>query len=181
MKWHEIDDEELRLEQFRKIWKHHHTRSLRCERNEPQGPRFWHRKSHESFCGAAGAQPRGAFDARFARTSGIGCGAAIVDRVYNSAIRTKNGERMSAVWVITKIAVYAAILNAIYRQSYNFLFVLAQRPKTWIAVIGMIGTLNMALAFVLGWDPGVVSAATPKYCAAPTKRIFERKNARHDQ
>ena len=66
---------------------------------------------------------------------------------------------MNAVWVVAKIAGYTFVLVVLYRQSYNLLFVLARRPKTWIAVVGSIGALNMALAYAFGWDPRLVSAA----------------------
>jgi hypothetical protein len=67
---------------------------------------------------------------------------------------------MNAIWVIAKIVVYTAVLNVIYRQSYNLLFFLAQRPKTWIAVAGIIGFLNIGLVYSLGWDPRIVGTAT---------------------
>lgn len=66
---------------------------------------------------------------------------------------------MDAVWVAAKIAIYTFALVVLYRQSYNVLFFLARRPRTWIAVVGALGALNMALAYVLGWDSRLVSAA----------------------
>jgi hypothetical protein len=66
---------------------------------------------------------------------------------------------MITIWTIAKIAVYTFILVVLYRQSYNFIFFLAQRPKTWIAVVGALGVANMMLAYALGWAPRLVSAA----------------------
>jgi len=66
---------------------------------------------------------------------------------------------MNAVWVVSKIAIYTFVLVVLYRQSYNFLFFLARRPKTWIAVVGALGALNVVFAYALGWDPRLVSAA----------------------
>jgi hypothetical protein len=66
---------------------------------------------------------------------------------------------MNAVWVVSKIAIYTFVLSVLYRQSSNFLFILAHLPKTWIAVVGALGALNMAFAYALGWDPALVSAA----------------------
>jgi hypothetical protein len=66
---------------------------------------------------------------------------------------------MNAVWVVSKIVIYTFVLVVLYRQSYNVLFFLARRPKTWIAVVGALGALNMAFAYALGSDPRLVSAA----------------------
>ena len=67
---------------------------------------------------------------------------------------------MSTIWIIAKIAIYTFFLVVLYRQSYNFLFVLTHRPKTWIAVVGLLGILNMGLAYTFGWNPRLVSTAT---------------------
>ena len=66
---------------------------------------------------------------------------------------------MNIVLIIAKIAIYSFVLVVLYRQSYNFLFFLAKRPKTWIAVVGVIGVINMGLAYVVGWDPRLLSSA----------------------
>ena len=67
---------------------------------------------------------------------------------------------MSVVWLIVKIAFYTFILSVLFRQTYNFLFVLAKRPAIWIGVVALLGVANMALASALSWDPRLVSAAT---------------------
>ena len=67
---------------------------------------------------------------------------------------------MSVVWLISKIALYTFILYALFRQTYNFIFVLAKRPTIWIAVVALLGVANMTLAYALSWDPRLVSAAT---------------------
>jgi hypothetical protein len=74
-------------------------------------------------------------------------------------VKFANMSLMDAVWAVPKIAIYTFVLVVLYRQSSNFLFLLARRPKTWIAVVGALGALNMALAYALGWDPRLVSAA----------------------
>jgi hypothetical protein len=51
------------------------------------------------------------------------------------------------------------VLVVLYRQSYDVLFFLARRPMTWIAVVGLLGISNMVLAYLLGWNPRLVSAA----------------------
>src|SRR6516164_2785173 len=76
-------------------------------------------------------------------------------------VKHTNMSLMNAAWAVPKIALYTFVLNVLYRQSYNFLFFLARRPKTWIAVVGALGALNMAFAYALGWDPRLVSAAVP--------------------
>ena len=67
---------------------------------------------------------------------------------------------MSVVWLIGKIAFYTFILNVLFRQTYNFIFVLAKRPTVWIGVVALLGVANMALAYALSWDPRLVGAAT---------------------
>ena len=67
---------------------------------------------------------------------------------------------MSVVWLIVKIAFYTFILSVLFRQTYNFLFVLAKRPAIWIGVVALLGVANMALASALSWDPRLASAAT---------------------
>jgi len=57
---------------------------------------------------------------------------------------------MSVVWLIGKIAVYTFILYALFRQTYNFSFVLTKRPTIWIAVAALLGVANMALAYAKG-------------------------------
>jgi hypothetical protein len=52
---------------------------------------------------------------------------------------------MSVVWLIGKIAFYTFILNVLFRQTYNFIFVLAKRPTVWIGVVALLGVANMAL------------------------------------
>jgi hypothetical protein len=74
-------------------------------------------------------------------------------------VKHANMSLMNAVWVVSKIAIYTFVLVVLYRQSSNFLFFLARRPKTWIAVVGALGALNMAFAYALGWDPRLVSDA----------------------
>ncbi len=66
---------------------------------------------------------------------------------------------MDTVWLIAKFIIYTFILSVLYRQSYNFLFFLARRPVIWIGVVGLLGISNMVLAYLLGWDPRLVSAA----------------------
>lgn len=66
---------------------------------------------------------------------------------------------MDTIWLIAKFVIYTFILSVLYRQSYNFVFFLARRPVTWISVVGLLGISNMVLAFLLGWDPRLVSAA----------------------
>jgi hypothetical protein len=66
---------------------------------------------------------------------------------------------MTVVWIIIKIVIYAQILSVIYRQSNNFIFILAQRPKTWILFVGILGITNMLVAYYLEWDPRLVGAA----------------------
>ncbi len=67
---------------------------------------------------------------------------------------------MSVVWLIVKIAIYIFILSVLFRQTYNFIFVLAKRPEVWIVVVALLGVANMGLAYALSWDPRLVSAAT---------------------
>lgn len=66
---------------------------------------------------------------------------------------------MDTVWLIAKIIIYIFVLNILYRQSYNFVFFFARRPLTWIGTVGLLGILNMVLAYLLGWDPRLVSVA----------------------
>lgn len=66
---------------------------------------------------------------------------------------------MNTFWLVVRFIIYTYVLVVMYRQSYNLLFFLARRPMTWIGVIGLLGILNMGLAYLLGWDPRLVSAA----------------------
>lgn len=66
---------------------------------------------------------------------------------------------MNIIWLIVKFIIYTYVLAVLYRQSYNFLFFLARRPITWIGFVGLLGISNMVLAYLLGWDPRLVSAA----------------------
>lgn len=66
---------------------------------------------------------------------------------------------MNTVWLIVKFIIYTYALIMLYRQSYNLLFFLARRPITWIGFVGFLGISNMALAYLLEWDPRLVSAA----------------------
>lgn len=67
---------------------------------------------------------------------------------------------MNTFWLIAKIAIYTTILNVLYRQTYNFIFVLARRPVAWILTIAALGAANMVLAYALAWDPRLVITAT---------------------
>lgn len=67
---------------------------------------------------------------------------------------------MSTLWLIAKIAIYTIVLNVLYRQTYNFIFVLARRPVAWILTIAALGVANMVLAYALAWDPSLVITAT---------------------
>lgn len=67
---------------------------------------------------------------------------------------------MSTLWLIAKFFIYTFILTVLYRQSYNLLFFLARLPSVWIGVVGLLGILNMVLAYILGWDPRLVGAST---------------------
>ena len=70
---------------------------------------------------------------------------------------------MDTIWRIAKFIIYTFILNVVYRQSYNFLFFLARRPVIWIGVVGLLGISNMLLAYLLGWDPRLVSKCGRRY------------------
>lgn len=67
---------------------------------------------------------------------------------------------MGIIWIILKIAIYTYILNVLLRQTYNFIFILWRKPAIWIGVVAFLSAANMLLAFVLSWDPALVSAAT---------------------
>lgn len=58
---------------------------------------------------------------------------------------------MTLVWLITKTILYVFVLNVVFRQSFNFIFVLARRPKTWILLVGLLGFFNIALAYAMEW------------------------------
>ena len=66
---------------------------------------------------------------------------------------------MDVVWLIGKIAFYTFILNVLFAQTYNFVFVLAKRPTAWIGAVAFLGVANMALAYALSWEPRLVSSA----------------------
>lgn len=65
---------------------------------------------------------------------------------------------MDIVWLIVKFIVYTFVLSALYRHSYNFIFFFARRPVTWIGAVGLLGILNIVLAYLLKWEPNFVSA-----------------------
>jgi hypothetical protein len=64
------------------------------------------------------------------------------------------------VWLIGKIVFYNSILNVLFAQTYNFVFVRAKRPTAWIGVVAVLGVANMALAYALSWDSRLVGVAT---------------------
>lgn len=66
---------------------------------------------------------------------------------------------MNAAWLVAEFVIYTFALVVLYRQSYNFLFLLARCPVTWIVVVGLLGILNMTVAYWFGWDPPLVGAA----------------------
>ncbi|MGE4534428.1 hypothetical protein [Halomonas sp.] len=66
---------------------------------------------------------------------------------------------MSTIWLIVNFLFYTLIINVLYRQSYNLLFFVVRCPITWVGVAGLLGISNMVLAYVMGWDPRLVSAA----------------------
>jgi hypothetical protein len=66
---------------------------------------------------------------------------------------------MAIIWIIAKIAIYTFVLNILFRQTYNFIFFLWQKPAVWIGVLAFLGVANMSFAFGLSWDPSIVSSA----------------------
>jgi hypothetical protein len=81
-------------------------------------------------------------------------------RIRLNIVSSQRRGHVSVVWLIVKIATYIFILNVLFRQTYNFIFVLAKRPAVWIVVVALLGVANMGLAYALSWDPRLVSAAT---------------------
>jgi hypothetical protein len=66
---------------------------------------------------------------------------------------------MNTIWIIIKIATYTFILNIVFRQTYNFIFLIWRMPTAWIGIVTSLGIANVILAFELSWDPGIVSSA----------------------
>ena len=66
---------------------------------------------------------------------------------------------MSVVWFITKLALFAFVLNVLLRQSYNLIFFLGRRPVAWIWTVGLLGFLTVASAALLGWSNNLVAWA----------------------
>jgi hypothetical protein len=66
---------------------------------------------------------------------------------------------MAIIWMILKIAIYTFVVHVVFRQTYNFVFILWQKPRLWILIIAILSIANMLLAFSLSWNPSLVSAA----------------------
>ena len=69
-------------------------------------------------------------------------------------------EDMISFWIIAKIVIYTFALNVLYRQTYNFIFVLASRPVIWVFIVAVLGLANMILAYTMAWDPRLVITVT---------------------
>jgi hypothetical protein len=56
---------------------------------------------------------------------------------------------LNIVLFILLVAIFATLLNIVFRQSYNFIFLLGQRPTLWIFAVGILGLAWMAIGLVL--------------------------------
>jgi hypothetical protein len=66
---------------------------------------------------------------------------------------------MDILWIILKIAIYTYILNVIFSQLYNFVFMFWRKPVAWIFLVSVLSILHMAIAYSLAWNPRSVSCA----------------------
>jgi len=63
---------------------------------------------------------------------------------------------MTTLWIVVNVLIYTFILNVLYRQTYNLIFILAKRPLTWVLVISIIGIINVIFAYMMSWNPRTV-------------------------
>jgi macrocin-O-methyltransferase TylF-like protien len=49
-------------------------------------------------------------------------------------------------------------LNVIFRQSYNFVFLVFKQPVLWTFLVGLLGIGYMLLAFELSWNPRIIGS-----------------------
>jgi hypothetical protein len=66
---------------------------------------------------------------------------------------------MEILLTVLKIFIYTWILRVALAQTNNLIFMLWRRPLLWIALLALVGILNMWLAFELNWNPGIVSCS----------------------
>jgi hypothetical protein len=57
--------------------------------------------------------------------------------------------QMAIIWLIAKIAIFAVILNVLFRQTYNFIFFRWRKPAVWIGVLALLGVAGASFAFAL--------------------------------
>jgi hypothetical protein len=67
--------------------------------------------------------------------------------------------KMAIIWLIAKIAIFAVILNVLFRQTYNFIFFRWRKPTVWIGVLALLGVPGASFAVGLSLKTSNVSFA----------------------
>ncbi len=62
---------------------------------------------------------------------------------------------MNWILVIIGIIVFGFIINVLLKQSYNFVFFLGKKPKTWIIICGIIAILAWWLSASFNWSVSI--------------------------
>jgi hypothetical protein len=82
---------------------------------------------------------------------------------------------MSAIWFLAKLALFAFVLSVLLRQSYNLIFFAGRKPVLWIASVGTLGFVIVAIAALLHWSSTLVAWA---YMLALALNVPGFRNAR---
>jgi len=79
------------------------------------------------------------------------------------------------------IAVMVAVLNILFRQSYNILFFAFGQPHIWIAVVAVLGFLWIGLGTIsaIGLNGAVWSATIALLLNIPPQRSINREDMAH--
>ena len=65
---------------------------------------------------------------------------------------------MTFAFGLIKFVVYTFMLNVVYRQLSNVLFILLGRPRLWLAVTGCLGFFPVLTTYLMGGDPRLITA-----------------------
>ena len=67
---------------------------------------------------------------------------------------------MKTIYIIFGIFSFGFILNVTIRQTYNFIFLYARRPKLWIVAMALISTSAWTVSGAMGWGVSIPAWAS---------------------